>query len=96
MVKINDEDEIFRYIRGKTGLRSFGREHKPKPWDKKESYSFLDRLLNFVAEYTSKEKNKLKVFDFEFNKESLLANPAGYFITPRESKFRPLFEVEDE
>ena len=93
VIKIDDDESLFEFIREKTGRKSFGLDDKPEPWDKHDSYAFLDRFLTFAAEYVTRSGNDGQVFSFEFQKKWILNKYDDCFITPKRSEIKCLYQV---
>ena len=92
VVNFDHDDLIYDLIRNKTGRESFGRDDDPVPWKKNDSYGFLNRFLDFVADYVSRPSNNGQVFSFRFKKEWLFNHNNYCFIAPEKSEITCIYD----
>ena len=92
VLDFSDNQAIHEHIKKKTGHESFGRDDNPEPWQELDSYAFLNRFLDFVADYVSRPSNNGQVFSFRFKKEWLLRAHEFCVMVPEKSEVSCIYD----
>lgn len=93
VIQLDSDEQVLDYIKRESGSRRFGRNDSTEPWVAQDSFSFLNRFLNFISDHVSKPSNVGKVYCFKFQKEWFIRHGDNCFIHPSRSSVRSLYEL---